>query len=87
MTEIDLTEMAIDRFTEWLDQHPEPDGDNPVAEPAATKRKREKYRAELEQHIAETGGHAAEGLAAAFDAYVNGKEAEQEKPEDERNVA
>jgi activator of 2-hydroxyglutaryl-CoA dehydratase/predicted nucleotide-binding protein (sugar kinase/HSP70/actin superfamily) len=47
----------------------------------------EKYRAELEQHINETGGHAAEGLAAAFEAYVNGKEAEQEPAENERHVA
>jgi predicted nucleotide-binding protein (sugar kinase/HSP70/actin superfamily) len=47
----------------------------------------EKYRAELEQHIVETGGHAAEGLAAAFEAYVNGKETEQEPTEDERHVA
>ena len=47
----------------------------------------EKYRAELEQNIADSGGQAEEGLAAAFEAYVNGDEAEQEESEEERHVA
>ncbi len=47
----------------------------------------EKYRVELEQNIADSGGQAVEGLAAAFKAYVNGDEAEQEESEEERHVA
>ena len=47
----------------------------------------EKYKDELERNIADSGGRAAEGLAAAFEAYVNSDEAELEESEEKRNVA
>lgn len=47
----------------------------------------ERYRTELEREIAATPGEAAEGLAAAFEAYLEQEGHELGEDEEERNVA
>lgn len=62
-------------------------GELEVALAARRAELEERYRADLHRRIADSPGHAVDGLAEAFAAYVSGGDGDEEESEEDRHVA